>query len=426
MHIVPGSGGTFYCQNCLRDITLVNALRRRGHDVMLVPMYLPLFTEAREMDGGVPVFFGGINVYLQQKIALFRWTPRWVDKLFDSNWMLRKAAAQAGSTDAAKLGPMTLSMMQGREGRQKKEVERLLAWLSERERPDIVHISNALLIGLAGEFKKALGVPVVCSLQDEDFWLDEIDPPYDRICWEAMASRADDVDAFVAVSDWYAGRMCDRMNLARDRVSIVHIGMDFEGYGRASLSLDPPVLGYLSRMSESLGLGRLVDAFIALKQEPELKDLKLRATGGLTPANEPYVRALKERLTAEGYGGDVEFLKDFSGGARKEFLRSLSVMSVPVSQGEAFGTYIIEALAAGVPVVQPSAGAFPELVEATGGGVTYDPRDDEALPTALKSLLLYPDRLRELGKQGREAVLERFSVDSMADGMLGVYTSLAG
>ena len=419
VHIVPGSGGTFYCQNCMRDGALVQALRRQGADVVMVPMYLPMFTDGDPVGDDVPVFFGGINVWLQQQVPLFRKTPRWLDRLFDARWMLRRAASMEGTTSARELGPMTLSMLEGSEGNQRKEVERLVAWLTEHERPDLVHISNALLIGLAPEIKAALGVPVVCTLQDEDWWLDDIRAPYDEACWNAIRQRAEEVDRFVSVSHWFAGRMRERLGRAGDRIEVIHAGIDLEGCGTAPLDLDPPVLGYLSRMNDELGLGRLVDAFLELKRVPGLERLKLKATGGAVGDDLHCIERQRQKLEQAGLMDDVEFIEDFGRAHRLAFLETLSVMCVPVEKGEAFGSYIIEAMAAGVPVVQPDAGAFPELIEATGGGVIY-----HDLVEDLKTLLLDPGRLRMLGVQGRKAVHEHFGIDTMARNMIELYQRL--
>ncbi|MCK4563181.1 MAG: glycosyltransferase family 4 protein [Verrucomicrobia bacterium] len=420
VHIVPGSGGTFYCQNCMRDSALVQALRRAGEDVVMVPMYLPMFTDGDPVQGDTPVFFGGINVWLQQQVPFFRKTPRWLDRWLDSKWMLKRAAAMEGTTSASGLGAMTLSMLEGTEGNQRKEVERLVEWLAEHEKPDVVHISNALLIGLAAEIKAVLEVPVVCSLQDEDGWLDEINPPYNQQCWDAISARVGDVDRFVAVSGWFADRMARRLSIPRDRIDVVHIGIDLEGFEQASLDFNPPVLGYLSRMNSTLGLDKLVDAFIELKKIHGLENLKLRATGGLVGDDRKCVSSLRKKLAKLGLEPDAEFIEDFSREHRLPFLKSLSVMCVPVEQGEAFGTYIIEAMAAGVPVVQPDAGAFPELVEATGGGLIYGD-----LVGTLREVLSNPDLARQLGRRGRESVVERFGVDTMVQNMIAVYGELA-
>lgn len=397
----------------------MQALRRQGVDVVMVPMYLPMFTDGNPVTDDTPVFFGGINVWLQQQVPFFRKTPRWLDRLFDSKWMLKRAASMEGTTSAKELGPMTLSMLEGTDGNQKKEVERLVEWLAEHERPDVVHISNALLIGLAPAIKAALDVPIVCTLQDEDWWLDEIKPPHDEACWNAIRERASDVDCFVAVSRWFADQMSVRLSLPPERIEVIHVGVDLTGYQTASLDLDPPVLGYLSRMNSALGLDRLVDAFIELKQMDGLKELKLKATGGAVGDDLKCIQQQRKKLERAGLMGDVEFVEDFGREHRLAFLKSLSLMCVPVEKGEAFGSYIIEAMAAGVPVVQPNAGAFPELIEATGGGVIYDD-----LTATLKALLLDPDRLRKLGARGREVVHECFGIETMASNMMKLYSTL--
>jgi glycosyltransferase involved in cell wall biosynthesis len=403
----------------MRDGALVQALRSAGEDVVMVPMYLPMFTDGNPIQEDTPVFFGGINVWLQQQVPLFRKTPRWLDRLFDSKWMLRRAARMEGSTSASDLGPMTLSMIEGSGGNQKKEVERLVEWLAEHERPDVVHISNVLLIGLAGEIKAKLKVPVVCSLQDEDWWLDGINPPHNEACWEAIRARTGDVDRFVAVSAWFADRMSERLRVPRDLIDVVHVGIDLKGFESAPLDFNPPVLGYLSRMNPTLGIDKLVDAFIELKKVQGLESLKLKATGGAVGDDLKCVEAQKKKLARAGLSDDAEFIGDFTREERLAFLKTISVMCVPVEQGEAFGSFIVESLAAGVPVVQPKAGAFPELIDATGGGVVYDD-----LTASLKALLLNPEHARELGRKGRTAVLEKFSIEIMAQNIISTYREL--
>jgi glycosyltransferase involved in cell wall biosynthesis len=191
------------------------------------------------------------------------------------------------------------------------------------------------------------------------------------------------------------------------------------------MTFEPPVIGYLSKMTDSLGLGRLVDAFIHLKQHPRLKDLKLRATGGQVGSDVTYVKWLKQKLAKHGFEDDAEFMEDFDVDTRREFIQSLSVMSVPAPEGEAFGMFIIEANAAGVPVVQPDAGAYPEIVGATGGGIIFERESPEALAAALESLLLDADRARTLGAAGREAVVKKFSTERMANETIALYSRFA-
>jgi glycosyltransferase involved in cell wall biosynthesis len=172
-----------------------------------------------------------------------------------------------------------------------------------------------------------------------------------------------------------------------------------------------------------------VEAYIRLRQRARAGKPRLRVGGSCGPADEGFVHSLRERLQASGLLGDVEFLPNPDRADKLELLHSLSVFSVPARYGEAFGLYVIEALAAGVPVVQPRAAAFPELIEATGGGVLCAPEDPQALAEAIEGLLLEPARARALGEAGRRAVGERFSAEAMARGMeetLGRLVAKAG
>lgn len=419
--LVPGSGGTFYCQNCLRDYALVRALRRMGHDVVVVPLYLPPLGFEEENHRAAPVFFGGINVYLKQRFALFQKAPRWIDRIFDSTPFLKLAASCGGSTSAAELGPMTLSMLQGRLGKHKKEFHRLVEWMKEHARPDIVHISNALLLGLAPEIKEALKVPIVCSLQDEKPWLEEMPEPYRQQAWDAIKRNIAFTSALVATSKWYADCMAGLLSLPRESIDVVYPGIKVDGAGPAELNFQSPVIGFLSRLSKSQGLGTLVDAFLELKQQQRFNSLRLRATGGCTSSDRQFLEQLHARLRSENCQDDVDFDSGFNESQRLDFLRGLSVMSVPVPRGEAFGLHLLEAMALGIPVVQPSIGAYPEIIEATGGGMLYDAAKPGALAANIESLLTNPSAAKAIGRQGCAAVTEKFSMERMAADMTAIY-----
>jgi glycosyltransferase involved in cell wall biosynthesis len=421
VQITPGAGTDFYCDNCLRDGALVLELRRRGHDTLMVPLYLPMAAEGTDPSQGVPVFFGGINVYLQQKSALFRRTPRWVDRVLDSPRLLRWVARRAAMTKASDLGEPTLSMLRGEEGRQVKELDRLVEWLRAEGRPDVVCLSNALLVGLVRRLKAELGVPVVCLLQDEDSFLDALPEPHRTAAWKTVAGRAAEVDAFVAVSHHYRQVMAARLVLDPHRVHVVHIGIDTAGYEPAAAKPSAPTVGYLGQLSRARGLDTLVEAFLALRAAARWPGLGLRIAGGQTPADQAFVAAVRRRLAESGAERDVEFLPALDRAGRQEFLRSLSVLSAPARQAEAFGVFILEALASGVPLVLSRVGAYPELLEATGGGRLVEPDDAAGLAAEIEDLLAHPDEARAIGARGRRVVLDRFHVRHMADGIMEVF-----
>lgn len=421
VQIIPGTGGSFYCENCVRDGSMVKALRNAGHEVTMIPMYLPLMIEEPDLAGDTPIFFGAINVYLRQLAPFLKRMPVWLTRFFDSSIMLKFAASKAGSTRATGLEEMTLSMLRGEEGNQKEDLDLLVSWFKEHGKPDVVYLANALLLGLARRIKKELKIPVVCALQDEDTWLDVMRPAYQAETWRIIQERATEIDAFIAVSQYYANIMQPRIKIPDSKMHIVHIGINLNGYESSSLPFDPPVIGFLSRLCEYYGLDILVDAFIKLKSNSRLKDSKLFITGGMTSDNQKYVHGLLKRLARKGYLIDVKIFPEFDRISRLQFLKSLTVLSVPMRIGEAFGTFQIEAQAAGVPIVEPRIGAIPELLKITGGGILYEPNTPDALADALQSILLQPAKAHELGQKGQAAVYKQFSNDIMAQKLSKVF-----
>ncbi len=420
IQITPGSGGSFYCENCLRDTALVKAFAARGDDALLVPLYLPILGEDVEAAAAGPVFFGGVNVYLQEKWPVFARAPRWLVRLLDAPILLRWAARRAGMTRARDLGATTISMLAGEHGRQAAELEKLIEYLAALPRPDVVYLSNALLAGMARRLKEALRSPVVCMLQGEHGFLDALAEPDRAVAWETLRERARDVDAFMASSAFYRDLMCGRLGLAPEKVAVVYNGVDVREYAPAAERPAVPVIGYLARMCEGGGLDVLADAFVLLRGRGRLPGVRLKVSGGKTADDNAFVGRVRARLEAAGAAGEVEFLPNLGRAQKLDFLRGLSVLSVPATFGEAFGLYVLEALAMRVPVVEPRHGSYPELVEATGGGVLCAPGDAGALAEAIEGLLLDRGKLEALGARGRAAVEEKFSVERTAAAMAAV------
>ncbi len=425
VQITPGAGG-MYCGGCFHDNALVAALRKLGHDTLMVPLYLPLTLDEPDQSAGTPVFFGGLSVYLEHHSALFRHAPPWVRQLLTMRPLLKWAAGKAAKTRPQDVGDLPLSMLRGEQGHQARELDELIGWLKTQHPPDIVCLSNALLAGLARRLKADLRVPVVCWLQGEDSFLDELPVSHRDTTWRVLAERVVEIDRFIAPSHYYANHMAERLELPGWQICVVPNGINLDGFEITRNSkleigpLAPPVLGYFARMCPAKGLDALVTAYLQLKKLPGLEKTRLHIGGGCGPNDEPFVAKQRQRLAAAGVAGDVQFFPNVDRAGKVEFFHSLSVFSVPALYGEAFGLYVIEALAAGVPVVQPRHASFPELIEATGGGVLCEPGDPTALAGALALLLANPARARELGQRGQQAVREKFTAERMAKNVVKV------
>jgi glycosyltransferase involved in cell wall biosynthesis len=420
LHIIPGSGDSFYCGNCLRDSKYVPALRALGHDVVKIPMYLPLFANKNE-ETDAPVFYGAVSIYLKQLYPVFRKAPEWVDNILNAKPMLKLAAKFSGSTDAKGLEEMTISMLMGEEGLQSEELERMVDWIADHYKPDVIHLSNALLLGLAPTIKKRLNTVLICSLQDEDVWVDVMNHPFREQVWGLMQKAVEHVDGFVAVSDYYAARMKESMKIAPEKLSSIHIGVDPADYFPQPIENKKRIIGYVSRMCHENGLDILVDAFIGLKKRAGFEDVALMITGGSTGVDTKYLNKLKALIKKNNLTDQVHFHEDFSASGLKDFYEKVMVLSVPVRNGEAFGIYLLESMASGVPVIQPALGAFPEIINLSGGGIVYQPNEPSALTQALADTLSNPALLMKLSLAAIKGVETSFDIIKQSVKMVKYY-----
>ncbi|MBM4103598.1 MAG: glycosyltransferase family 4 protein [Planctomycetes bacterium] len=418
VQLAPGSGGGFYCENCIRDAMLVRQLHRLGHEAVAVPMYLPGVAEQSDTIQG-PVFFGGINVWLQQHLGLFRKTPRWVDRWFDRPGLLRMAAKKAAMVNARELGRTTISMLEGADGRQVKELDRLLDWLAAADnKPDVVILSNALLAGLAGPIRRRLDCTVACLLQDEDGFVDGLGVPWAQQVWELMRQCAADVDLFIAVSRYYKTLMAEKLSLKPERIQCVYPGLDVDAYQPAVQKPETLTIGFLSRMCKEDGLDILVDAIAILAESDEFNSVRLKICGGQTAADISYVQTIREKLQSCGLAENVEWVDDFGIESRKSFLQRISLMCVPVRKAAAYGLCVLEAMACGVGFVEPKAGVFEELAQLSGAGVLYEPNEPAALAEAIRPLLSDRGAVMQMGQKARQAIESHFDIRKTSQSLI--------
>jgi len=420
LYVTAGAGG-MYCGSCVRDNALAAELMSTGHDVVLLPVYTPTLTDEPNVSED-KVLFGGVSVYLQQYLPLFRKTPWLLDRLWDSPLVIKAATRFSVSTDPRLLGELTISMLEGETGVHRKELLKLIAWLESQPVPDIINLPNSLLIGLAGPLKRAVDRPIFCTLQGEDLFLEGLREPYRSKALGLIREKVRDVDGFVAVSDYYAGFMADYLGIPASAMHVVPLGINLAGYGpRVRPRSGPFTIGYFARVAPEKGLHNLADAYRLLRREMGPGDVRLEAAGYLAPEHRGYLRGVERQMRDWGFEGELHYRGVLDRSGKIEFLQSLDVLSVPSVYREPKGMFLLEAMACGVPVVQPRHGAFPEILEKTGGGILVNSDDAVDLAKGLASFCKDHELAEKLGRAGREGVHQHFSVAQEARRTLDVY-----
>jgi glycosyltransferase involved in cell wall biosynthesis len=419
-YITSGAAGMF-CGSCMKDNTLAAALNRLGHDALLIPTYTPIRTDEEDISQQ-RVFFGGINVYLQQKSWLFRHTPRWLDRLLDLPRLLRWVSRFAMRTRGDQLGGLTVSMLEGRHGKQRKEVRKLAESLATEFQPDFVILSNVLISGLVPFLKEKWNVPVFGTLQGDDIFLESLAPADRERSIELIRRNGEHLAGYLATSGYYADFMSTYLGLPRERIHVVHPGLNLKGHGgpREFREQPPYTIGFFARICREKGFHNLVEAFGLLRKMPDAPICKLRVGGWLGENNRAYFDEQMKNLRDAGLEREVEHVDCPSHADKVRFLQSLDVLSVPTVYREPKGLYVLEALANGVPVVQPRHGSFPELIEATGGGILVEPDSPIELAAGLRTILNDNALRRRLGEDGKQAVWSRFTAEQMAERTVGV------
>jgi glycosyltransferase involved in cell wall biosynthesis len=421
---LTGGAGQMYCGSCLRDNALATELISRGHEVTLLPVYTPTLTDEPNVSEH-KVFFGGISVYLEQYLPFFRNSPRWLDRLWDSRLMLNLASRRSISTSPKMLGELTVSMLKGDDGFQRKEISKLIEWLKHEGPPDVISLPYSLLLGLAEPIKKALRRPICCTLQGEDLFLEGLQEPYRSESKDLIRANIKHVDAFLAVSDYYAGFMPDYLDIPPEKIRVVPLGINLQGYRQRNPERSGPfTIGFFARIAPEKALHVLADSYRKLRARGDLGNARLEAAGYLAPEHETYLSGIQQEMITSGLGDEFHYRGVLNREQKIAFLQTLDVLSVPATYDEPKGIFLLEAMACGVPVVQPRRGAFTEIIETTGGGELVQADDANSLAAGILRLARDPALAQRLGQSGFENVRKHYSVARMADRALEAYESV--
>ncbi|MFP4248075.1 MAG: glycosyltransferase family 4 protein [Armatimonadota bacterium] len=411
-HLAAGAAN-MYCGACARDAAMARALLARGHEVQIVPLYTPLRLDGDDLPVA-DVQLGALNAYLQQVSGVFARLPRPLARLLDNERLLRFVSRFAVQTDPSVLGPMTVSVLAGADGRQQAEVERLLQFLEHDARPDVVTITNSMLSGVAPRIKETLGIPVLCEVKGEDGFIEALPPPHRDEAVALARRNAHSIDRFIAPTEGYANQMAEFLEVPRGRMKVVRTIIDAAALARsAPRPREPFTVGYVSVITPRKGLHVLVDALAHSVEEG--RDVRLRVAGQVL--DRKYWREIRRAIHRCGLSEQVDILGEVTFAEKVALLHSLSAFCQPSIKPEALGTAALEAQAAGVPVVAADDGVFPETLDVTGGGVLFEPESTEDLAVRLSELMDDPARADAMGESGARGVAEHFSAEAAASAM---------
>ncbi len=432
IHLISGAG-PMYCGSCMHGNTLAAGLRKEGVDVIVAPLYTPVRTDEENISID-RLSMGGINVYLRESLPLWRWVPSFVRRLLDRPSLVAWAAGRGTKTRPEQLGRLALAMFRGDDGPLKAEVDQLIAWLETESRPDVIHLSNVMLAGLARPLRERLNVPVVATLSGEDTFLDKLPEPYRSQARAELRQRAKDLDALIAMSGYYAEFMAGYLDLPPERIEFIRPGLNLEGHGNRQdrrldgsevpFSLRPKTVGFFSRICPDKGLHLLVDALLAVQKSGKFPAFRLRVAGYIDRQDQTYLDDILKRVNASQLKDDFEYVGELDRPGKIDFMQSLDLLCIPTVVRESKGLPVLEALANGVPVVLPNHGAFSELVAATGGGLLHEPNSVTALSATLGRMLTDDAFAAECGRRGRVAVHDCFSSPREARETISLYQKL--
>ena len=421
---LTGGAGRMYCGSCLRDNAMATELIARGHDVLLLPVYTPTFTDEPNVSSD-HVALGGISAYLEQYVPLFRKTPQWLDRLWDSKAMLSLASRKSISVNPKVLGEMTVSVLKGEEGFQRKEIDKLVEWVKQLPAPDVVNLPYTLLIALARPLKEALNCPVLCTLQGEDLFLDGLQEPYRSEAFELIRKQLDHVDLFLSVSEYYAEFMPRYLGIPAEKIRVVPLGINPQGFELRERNANGTfTVGYLARVAPEKGLHVLAEAYRLLRQSGDLPNARFEVAGYMAADCRPYLHDIEQRLKEAQLGDEFHYRGVLDRAQKIAFLRRLDVLSMPATYDEPKGVSLLEAMACGVPLVQPRRGGFTEIIERTGGGLLVKPDDPESLAEGIREIYRNKELAAELSANGFRGVRQHYTAAHMADKLLQTYESV--
>ncbi len=416
---IIGGGAT------VRDVAFVRGMLQAGHEVEAISLYGYTTVEG---ENGFSNTFKPLGRHTLRRlfprlsklpgtIASFAHGVRPVDNMTSIAVMGRRADPK---------GPLAVSLLSGANKLQRREFSRLMDRLSAKPgRIDAAILSNTLLSGLAEAIRANIGCPIICLSQGSDRVIESLEEPYRSDARKLVRKNARLFRLVVSSSRYFAIRTTESMALPASRIKVVPPGVDAKSMDNpAPRRRIPFTIGYMAPIRKEKGLDILVDALDSLSKDTQL-DPELWIAGRVE--DERYWNRLLRRIEASPLKPRHRVFGSLARRERRDFMEGLSVFVVPSREPESRATHLLEAMAAGVPVIGPAAGIIPEIFQHANGGLLVSSEAPAWMfSQALELLAAMPDTADELGRSGSEGVNRHFSMESAASRLAVVIEEAVG
>ncbi|MCP4787265.1 MAG: glycosyltransferase family 4 protein [Fuerstiella sp.] len=426
--IITAGGAGMFCGSCMQDNTLARTLRLAGEDAILVPTYTPIRVDEDDVSAD-RVFMGGVNVYLDSKLPGWGRLPRWMTQWLDRPNMIRRLTRLGGDTEASKLGALTLDMLQGTAGPQRREVVELVDYLCNNLRPDVILFSNALLSGVLSELRPRFSGKILCLLQGDDVFLDGLSSRWKAPVFTQLRQNCQAFDGFLTHSRYYSEFMSEYLQLPDQKFRRIPLTIDVSDHpALLSAAADntndeetarPFRVGYFARVCPEKGAQNLLAA--ATEILPDLPHAEIAIAGYLPDQHRRWFHRLLQKAQ-QRLPNRIHWLGSPDERPDKfRIISSFDVLCVPTEYNEPKGLYVLEAGLCGVPALLPAHGAFPEMIAAVKHGATYDRADTTGLSLALRSVV---SAGRQPASDLPDRVKERFGMAATGPSLVEAITSM--
>ncbi len=407
-----GGRNALWGEATVRDAAFVRGLRNAGHEVDAVSLEGPALVDDDLNDAKLFLPLG--QGKLHRMFPRLTRVPQALASLIKKPHPVANMTSFAVDGHVDRIGPEAVSRLSGRHKQLRREFAKLLEYIRfKNAQPEIVVLDNIMLSGLAEPLKGALDCKVVSMSQGADRFIESLSEPYRSDARKLARKNARHLAAVFTASRYFAIRATEFLALPPTRVQVVHPGINGDRFiNELPRNRHPFTIGFLAPISNKTGLDILIDAINTLMKNTKIKPL-LWIAGPVE--DERYWHRMQHRLETPAFKDKFKIFGELDARGRKDFYHKLSAFAVSSREPESKGVVILEAMAAGIPVIAPSTGIIPEIFQFANGGLLVSSEAPVWMyAQAFEVLATIPETADQMGKTAAEGVRTYFSIERSA------------